>query len=398
VRHLTITLTLLLVSPLLHAAVTGSIVDPNGNPVAGATVRAYAVETRPDLLRRIVSGKIDREPLATVKTSDSGDFRLDKLGQPTVDLVAELPGRETVTRFTADGEDVTLMMREAKPRRMRVTGNGKPVANAIVMYGRTVSTKTAEDGTFDLPMLSSTPRLTIYHPDFAPFDMNVKQGDNEVKLDLGTKLAGKVVGTDGKPAANLDVLTNGWPLAKSGDDGSFTIAHAQSYWSELRTQTKTDVAVATRATGSSYTLHLRRGATVTGVVRDAKTRMPVAGMAIAFAGNGALTDAAGAFSFSPVLPGRYPFNGSHPLYEVAGNGPVPTLVVSAAGSKESIAATPLPLISGKVVDEDRKPVAGAAIGRFNRFSEAPSASTVSRRKGTFAFHGVTTSFNRQFEV
>ncbi|HEX3111190.1 MAG TPA: hypothetical protein VHU41_18955, partial [Thermoanaerobaculia bacterium] len=67
-RHLTITLTLLLVSPLLHAAVTGSIVDPNGNPVAGATVRAYAVETRPDLLRRVVSGKIDREPLASVKT------------------------------------------------------------------------------------------------------------------------------------------------------------------------------------------------------------------------------------------------------------------------------------------------------------------------------------------
>ena len=34
------------------------------------------------------------------------------------------------------GEDVTLMMREAKPRRFRVVANGKPVANAIVEYAR----------------------------------------------------------------------------------------------------------------------------------------------------------------------------------------------------------------------------------------------------------------------
>src|ERR1044071_629296 len=144
-RHLTITPTLLLVAPLLHAAITGSIVDPNGNAVAGATVRAYPVETRPDLIRRIVSGKTDVQPLATAKTSDTGDFRLDKVGQPTFELVAELPGRETITRFTADGEDVTLMMREVKPRRIKVTAGGKPVANAIVLYGRALFAKTGDD-------------------------------------------------------------------------------------------------------------------------------------------------------------------------------------------------------------------------------------------------------------
>ncbi len=399
-RHLTITLTLLLVSPLLRAAVTGSIVDANGNPVTGATVRAYRVETRPDLLRRIVSAKIDVEPLATAKTSDTGDFRLDKVGQPTVDLVAELPGRETVTRFTADGEDVTLMMREAKPRRFKVTANGKPVANAIVMYGRPLFTKTADDGSFELPTPSSTPRVTVYHPDFAPLEMTIQlqRGDTGVRLDGGTKLTGSVVGTDGKPVPNVDVLVDPWPLAKSGADGSFTIAHAPSSWRELRAATASDVAESARANASSYTLHLRRGTTVTGTVRDAKTRMPVAGMIVGLRDAGTITDTSGAFTFSPVFPGRYSFSGAHPLYERFGGGPMSALVVPAAGSKESIVATPLQLVSGTVIDEERKPVAGAVVGRFNRFSELPSSATVTRRNGTFTFRGLTTPSDRQYEV
>jgi protocatechuate 3,4-dioxygenase beta subunit len=395
-RPLTITLALLLVAPLLHAAITGSIVDANGNPVAGATVRAYTVETRPDVLRQMVSGKTELQPLASAKTSDSGDFRLDKVGQPTVDVVAELAGHETVTRFTADGEDVTLMMRDAKPRRIKVTAAGKPVANAIVMYGRPLFTKTGDDGTVDLPTLSMTPHLTVYHPDYAPFDSTLQRTDTEVKLDRGTKLTGSVVGTDGKPAANLDVVTGGWPLGKSGDDGSFTIAHAPSAWRDLHAETKTDVAIATRATGSSYTLHLRRGTTAAGVVRDAKTHMPVAGMLVSFLGSGAVTDSSGAFTFSPILPGRYQFIGSHPLYEAIGQGS--SFIIPAAGAKEAIAATPLPLLSGTVVDEERKPVAGATVGRFTRFFDPLGSSTVTRRNGTFTFHSQSRAFDRQYAV
>jgi len=333
-RSLTITLALLLVSPLLHAAITGSVIDANGNPVAGVTVRAFKVETRPDLLRRIVSGKIDLEPLATAKTSDTGDFRLDKLGQPTVDVVAEAPGRETIARFTADGEDLTVMMREAKPRRLKVTANGKPVANAIVMYGRPLFTRTGSDGTFEIPTLQPSPRITVYHPDFAPSEPNVERNDTEVKLESGMKIAGKVIGVDGKPAANVDVTPNFWPLAKSGDDGSFTIAHTPSSWRELRAATASDIAIATRATGASYTLHLRRGTSVTGVVRDAKSRMPVGGMIVGARGDGTITDASGAFTISPILPGRYPVTAAHPLYEPLNTGGMAALAVTAGGAKE----------------------------------------------------------------
>ncbi|HEX7192988.1 MAG TPA: carboxypeptidase-like regulatory domain-containing protein, partial [Thermoanaerobaculia bacterium] len=320
------------------------------------------------------------------------------LGQPTVDLVAELPGRQTAMRFTADGEDVTLMMREVKPRRFRVTAGGKPVANAIVMYSRPLFTKSASDGTFELPTLVTTPRVVVYHPDYAPFETTIQSGETDVKLDGGTKLTGSIAGTDGKPVPNVDVLAGAWPLAKSGDDGSFTVAHAPSNWRELRAETKSDIAVAARGTGSSYTLHLRRGTTVTGVVRDAKTRMPVAGMIVGFRGEGAITDGSGAFTFSPILPGRYPFTGSHPLYMLRASGPMSGLTVPATGSKESIVATPLPLVSGTVIDEDRKPVAGAAVGRFGRPAELASSSTFSRRNGTFVFHGVTTEFDRQYDV
>jgi hypothetical protein len=397
-RNFTITLALLLVSPLLHAAISGSIVDANGNPVAGVTVRVYRVEPRPDLLRRIVSGKIDVEPLATAKTSDTGDFRFDKVAQPTVDLVAEAAGREMVTRFTADGEDVTLMMREAKPRRFSVSANGKAVPNAIVMYRRPLFMKTGEDGTFELTTLAPTPAVTVYHPDYAPLDVAIQRHETGVKLATGTKLTGSVIGTDGKPAANVSVDADQWPLAKSGDDGSFTIAHAPAKWRELQAETKSDLAVVTHAAASSYTLHLRHGATVTGVVRDAKTRLPVAGMIVGLRADGAITDSSGAFTFSPVLPGRYAFTGSHPLYETVGFGPLSSLVVPASGSKESIAATPLPLISGTVIDEDRKPVAGAAVGRFGLPVELASSGTVTRRNGTFVFRGMTMPFDRQYEV
>ncbi|HEY2090970.1 MAG TPA: carboxypeptidase regulatory-like domain-containing protein [Thermoanaerobaculia bacterium] len=397
-RHLTLTFALLLVSPLLHAAISGSIVDANGNPVAGATVRVYRVEPRPDLLRRIVSGKIDVEPLVTAKTSDTGDFRFDKVAQPTVDLVAEAAGRETVTRFTADGEDITLMMREAKPRRFSVTANGKAVPNAIVMYGRALFTKTGEDGTFELTTLAPTPIVTVYHPDYAPLEVAIPRNETALKLLTGTKLTGTIIGTDGKPAANLAVDADQWPLAKSGDDGAFTIAHAPAKWRELHADTESDLATTPRAAGSSYTLHLRRGTTVTGVVRDAKTRMPVVGMIVGLRANGAITDASGAFTFSPVLPGRYPFSGSHPLYQLVTAGPLSSIEVSTNGSKQSIAATPLPLISGTVVDEDRKAVAGAAVGHFISFAELASRATVTRRNGTFVFHATGTDRDRQFDV
>jgi protocatechuate 3,4-dioxygenase beta subunit len=397
-RKLTITLALLLVSPLLHAAITGSVIDANGNPVAGATVRAFKVETRPDLLRRIVSGKIDLEPLATAKTSDTGDFRLDKVGQPTVDVVAEAAGRETIARFTADGEDLTLMMREAKPRRLKVTANGKPVANAIVMYGRPLFTRTGSDGTFEIPTLQPAPRITVYHPDFAPLEPNLERNDTEVKLENGTKLTGKVAGVDGKPAANIDVVAGFWPLAKSGDDGSFTIAHAPSSWRELRAETASDIAIVTRAGGASYTLHLRRGTRVTGVVRDVKTRTPVAGMIVGARGEGTITDASGAFTISPILPGRYPVTAAHPLYESMNSGPLAALVVTPAGVKETLAATPLPLISGTVIDEDRKPVAGATVGRINRFAELSGGGTYTRHGGTFSFHAMVMPVDHQIDV
>jgi protocatechuate 3,4-dioxygenase beta subunit len=391
-RKLAISLTLLLVSSFAQAAITGSVVDADGNPLAGVTIRAFAVEERSDLLRRITAREADREPLVTAKTSEAGEFRFDKLAKPTVDLIATAAGRETVMRFAADTEDVPLLMREVKPRRFRVVANGKPVANAIVQEGRPIVMRTGEDGTFELATLSSSPRLVVYHPDYAPLEVNPQRNDTDLKLDAGTALRGRVVGSDGKPVANAEVLIGGWPMAKSGEDGSFTIAHAPSNWRELRAETKTDVAVATRGSNASYTLHLRPGARVTGVVRDAKSRVPVAGMMISIRGDGAITDNAGAFTLAPILPGRYPFGAAHPLYQVESGMGGGGFVVPAAGLKETIAATPLPLVSGTVIDEARKPVAGATVGR------ATGASTVTRRNGTFAFRAASSAFDSEYEV
>jgi uncharacterized GH25 family protein/5-hydroxyisourate hydrolase-like protein (transthyretin family) len=373
---------LLLSAASAAAAITGMVSDPNGAPLAGVTLRAFAVETTSARAARLMAGNLDREPLASAQTSENGSFRIDKAGVPVVDLVLSAAGRETITRSTADGEDLTLVLRELKPRKLRVVANGKPVANAIVSVSRAIAIRTAADGTFELRVPAAR-TISIYQRDIAPAEAPVTRTDTDVKVDSGTSLTGRVVGADDKPVSGAAILVGIWPLAKSGDDGSFTIAHAPRGWRELYAIAGDRIAVAARGATSAYTLKLRAGVKVTGTVRDDKSRTPVAGMLLRFPFAEVITDSAGAFTFSPVIAGRYPFSGSHPLYAMT----VRDLVVPTDGSKEAFAATLLPLLSGTVVDEQKKPVAAAFVARPSMFPLGDSLSTYTRRDGTFSVRG-----------
>jgi len=76
VHSLTILATLA-VSVTTQAAITGMIVDPNANPIGGATVRAYAAEDSAGMWARIIAGKLDHEPLATVQSAPNGTFSIE---------------------------------------------------------------------------------------------------------------------------------------------------------------------------------------------------------------------------------------------------------------------------------------------------------------------------------
>src|SRR5438477_11770510 len=76
------------------AAVTGTIVDENGAPLAGVSVRTFTVEAPHTAILRILGGKIDRDPVASVETADTGAFKVETGGAPVVLLAISASGRQ----------------------------------------------------------------------------------------------------------------------------------------------------------------------------------------------------------------------------------------------------------------------------------------------------------------
>src|SRR5256885_16732089 len=95
----------LAVSSNAFAAITGTVIDPDGKPMAGATIRAYAAENSAAMRARLLAGKIDREPVAAAQSSESGAFSIDVKGA-AVDVAIDAPGRNRSTTSTVDGDDL----------------------------------------------------------------------------------------------------------------------------------------------------------------------------------------------------------------------------------------------------------------------------------------------------
>jgi protocatechuate 3,4-dioxygenase beta subunit len=371
-------LLVLTASTNLHAAITGTVVDTDAKPIAAASVRAYAAENSAVLRARILAGKIEREPLASTQTAENGTFSLDVKGAVAVDLFIDAPSHARNAVATVDGDDLgAIVLGPPASRVLRVTSGGKPVANAIVVSGIDVSRTNAAG---EVPAPFSTSAYAV-HPDYA---ISKQSGINglEVKLVRGIALRGRVVNGSG-PVPHAIVSINGWPLAESGDDGTFTIAHAPDQWQSISAARGSEAGMATRPKSGNPEIRIAPAATFAGTVRDTGRGGAVAGARMTIGSSDddsmfTVTDAKGAFTFGPLLPRAYQIAGLHPAYAIE-SAPV-TLP---ATRTRAFAAQAFARAKGRVIDEDRKAVAAALVsGTGNSASRGRTA--VTNANGEFA--------------
>lgn len=376
-RHI-LALFLSLLSLPVFAAVTGSVMTSDGAPVANARVLIHAIETPEARRTRLLSDKPELVPLATVQTDAKGSFSLPSPKEPVVDIRVEMRGYETLSRRIERDEDLgAILLSKREMQKGSVTAGGKPVANALVVvsFSGDHITRTDEQGRYETPEIKRARSITVIHPDYAIDEETFSgfgaapAGEVHRTLSPGITLAGKAVAANGTtPAAKAEISVDGWPLATSGEDGSFTIAHAPGKWQSL--QARKDALVAQRVPGGdkAITLKLEKSAVVSGRVTDTKTKVPLAGVTVRLnvpmrmtmqggLSPLALTDAKGVYSI-PAPSGSYSISATHPAYDTQS---AEVSMMAGQQASKDLAMTQLARVSGVVVDEENRPVAAASV-------------------------------------
>lgn len=359
-------LALALLTCSAHAAIIGTVVSNAGAPVAGARVTAFVPETGEARRARFIT-RGERTPVATATTGAKGTFTLDVGKMPTVDVIAEAKGFVAGQRRAEAEDELVIGLLKARPKTGRVTAGGKPVAGAVVLPGLgSLSTTTDDAGNYTIPF--GAYQLFVIHPDYAVFERRtsmLSEMKTDVSLDAGVAVTGRVVNADGTtPARGAKILVDGWPLAKSGDDGTFTVPHAPKSWRTIDVVAPGSFAAVTRESAPSpLVIRIRPAATVSGVVTDARTKLPIPGAEVFLGprydpGWTAITDAKGTYTFGNVRPGALTLGIVHPAYAVPA---INVELTSGQKLNRPIAAMPLSRISGTVLDEEKQPVAGVMV-------------------------------------
>lgn len=348
------------VTATLHAAVTGTVVTSDGAPLAGARVRAFAREPFSATAARLLSANPDATPLASAQSDAEGRFTIDAKGNAALDVVVDAAGKVPAALYAADGDDAgAIVLRDAdKARRVKVLADGKPLPNALIYLGHALTVRTGADGTFE-GNYTAEPAYVV-HPDYGAGALAERNG--EVELRRGPAVKGRVVGRDGKtPVAGATIVAGGWPLAQSGADGSFTIAHAPAHLRAVVAVSGTDAGAAMLDAAKPVEIRLGTAASISGSVTVAKATAPVAGATVSFTHEGelysAVSDAKGHYAIAALPPGSYAAQASHPSYTTAHAGQFR----ATAAATHAFALPPRAHVRGTVVGEDKKPVAGAFV-------------------------------------
>jgi len=356
-----LTLALLFAAATAHASVTGTVITDDGAPLAGAHVRAFAREPFSATAARLLSIAPDPVPIATSESAADGRFTIDAKGNAAIDLVIDAAGREPSAFVMADGDDagaIPLHALDKSSRRVRLTLDGKPLPNALVYLGHSLLVRSDAQGMF-LHIGTGEPAFVI-HSDLGVSPVMERNG--EVQARRGVAVRGRVVGRDGTtPVAGATIVAGGWPMATSGDDGTFAIAHAPARLHALVAVSGSDAGFAALDPAKPALIRLGTAASLSGSVTT-KDRTPIAGATVMLFNESdvasAVTDAKGHYTFAALPTAMYSPQVMHPSYA---NAAVPTLRVTPS-TNYAFTLTPRARVRGLVLTEDRKPVAGAFVG------------------------------------
>jgi hypothetical protein len=379
-RRILLMLALAASASAASAAVTGQVLSSDDKPVAGATVTAYALETAEARAERLVAGQ-DRRPLATVKTGADGAFRVEN-DEALLAVGVRAEGSAPAMTTAVRGEALTLRLKPAAVRRGTVTAQGKPVAEAMVVWMAGLGdpqsveliVRTAKDGAYEVPDPDVwASGLAILHPDFALLSAtpSPKWGSTlSHQLTGGAPLPGQVIdGGSGQGLGGAALWVNGWPRAKSAVDGTFTIPHAAP--DEKDALARTDAMAGTaKAAGGRLVITAQPVRRLTGQVRDASSKQPIAGAMVAVFDNNhetaanALTDARGEYALPSLPSGRYWVYASRRGYgpdSIGDERSKPVDLRKSLAARHDVDLAPLRRVTGRVLDEQGRPVAVARV-------------------------------------
>lgn len=363
--RLAIALTLFVVAFDSPAAITGFALDQEGRPVANATVNLFRRETPDERFARMLAMK-PREVLGETKSGDDGSFLLDaeKSRGPHVLQVSAF-GFLPAGAGVEDGEFVGgVLLTRSEIRRGKVTAAGKPVADAVIYiaYGGGETTMTTDArGRFAAPWeygsVEGVRYMAVIHPDHPLHIVSGSVRSLDVVIPGSTPLRGRVVASDGETAvAGATIRVDGWLLAQSGEDGTWSAERAPARWSQVSAEHAEGIAIHNGSSGPPAVLRLQPGVVVHGSVIDAASKRPIpdAFVSVPSPGPGGLirADANGRYS-TRVLEAHMVY-ASHP-------GFVSESITVGEGGETEVALDRIARISGTVVSEDGEPVAGALI-------------------------------------
>jgi len=373
------------------AEIRGRVVDPEGQPVAGATVatmgRTYA-ETRSDA---------------------GGSFVLDGLAPGAYELAADGAGLHGEATGTAGAdEELTIHMRRPRKILGLVLGpEGAPVTGArIQAWGatRVPPVQSGADGRFTLTNIFPDQwTVSAVKKGLVPASKEVTvPEDRDASVELHLKRGGTVEGEiRGLSASELErcQVNAGTAAAAPGADGHFVLhgvpVGTVTVMAIVRPGNRSRGAVANITdpeTPAHVTIDFAGGVTLSGTITRAG--LPVQGLLVRVTGmgkpggGGTATDADGAFSFTGLEPGEYqlqirsgagePLGGRHLTLsqdteielEVPAGGIEGTVTGSETGEPVSGAA----LVARRVGLPEIEKRASSGTGGDYRFQELPDGT------------------------